>query len=63
MSKAIQVYADSVQIDTNDKMVTIAGFDIAQLVKEFSVDELLSEMEFSDVADWVHQRRQEDAEE
>ena len=41
----IQIYADKVEVDTQDQSVVLSGVDPAQVVAEFGVQTLLEEME------------------
>ena len=52
----IQIYADKVEVDTQDQSVVLSGVDPAQVVAEFGVCALLEEMELSDIMDFVDER-------
>ena len=63
VTKLMQVYADTVKIDpngTNQVQVTMSGFDITQVVAEFSIVELLEAIEandgYSDIVDYVSRK-------
>lgn len=52
----ITTYATSVDVEPADKdtiEVYLKGVDASDFVSEFTVDEILSEMEFADVYEWA----------
>lgn len=55
----IQIYADKVEVDTQDQSVVLSGVDPAQVVAEFGVQTLLEEMELSDIMDFVDEQMKE----
>lgn len=52
----IQIYADKVEVDTQDQSVVLSGVDPAQVVAEFGTHALLEEMELSDIMDFVDEQ-------
>nr|DAY30903.1 MAG TPA: hypothetical protein [Caudoviricetes sp.] len=52
----IQIYADKVEVDTQDQSVVLGGVDPAQVVAEFGIHALLEEMELSDIMDFVDEQ-------
>lgn len=62
MSSTVQVYAKNVSIEpsNNQVYVTLEDVDASDFVSEFTVDEILSAMDFSDVYDWAIKMKGED---
>lgn len=62
MSSTVQVYAKNVSIEpsNNQVYVTLEDVDASDFVSEFTVDEILSAMDFSDVFDWAVRMKGED---
>jgi hypothetical protein len=55
----IQIYADKVEVDTQDQSVVLSGVDPAQVVAEFGVQTILEEIELSDIMDFVDEQMKE----
>lgn len=57
MTESFNIYAKKVTTDLEDGSVTVSGFDLSQLVAEFSVqdifDALVANDQFSTLADLV----------
>jgi len=72
MSSTISVYGKGVTVENlsgdelydkdGDVQVTINDVDASDFVSEFTVDEILSAMDFSDVFDWAIKMNGEDDE-
>jgi len=62
MTSTVQVYANNVSIEPNGNKiyVTLEDVDASDFVSEFTVDEILSAMDFSDVFDWAIKMKGED---
>ncbi|MDO4642233.1 MAG: hypothetical protein Q4A74_00150 [Cardiobacteriaceae bacterium] len=52
----IQIYADKVEVDTQDQSVVLSGVDPAQVVAEFGIQTILEEIELSDIMDFVDEQ-------
>lgn len=66
----VQVYAKSVLVESlsgakvfesnTERSVILNDVDASDFISEFTVDEILSAMDFADVADWVNARREDE---
>lgn len=64
MSSTIQVYTKNINIEAQRDvmLVTLEDVDASDFVSEFTVDEVLSAMDFSDVFHWAIKMKGEDNE-
>lgn len=66
MTESFNIYAKKVTTDLEDGSVTVAGFDLSQLVAEFPVEEvfeaLKSNDQFSTLVDLVTKEMENDEE-
>lgn len=57
VTTSIQIYADTVSVDMDDKSVVVGGIDLPALIGQFSVEELLEAIKdndmFSDIEAFV----------
>lgn len=59
----ISVYAEELRIEgagTNEVEVHLQGVDVSQVIAEFSYPDVLDSLEFSDVANYVQERLEEE---
>jgi len=62
---SIQLYSTKIEVDTVDNKtlsVYLENVDASDFVNEFTVDEILSAMDFSDIFDWAMANKGEDDE-
>lgn len=64
MTESFNIYAKKVTTDTEDGSVTVSGFDLSQLVAEFSVGEIFEALvandDFSTLSDLVFKELEKD---
>ena len=57
----IQLYADtfSAEAEADTMYITLTNVDSALLFGQFSTDDILSQLDYSDIIDWVHGQEDE----
>lgn len=63
MSSTIQVYSTGIDVEPEDNgsiLVTLEDVDAGDFVAEYTVDEILSAMDFSDIVKYVTDRSDEE---
>ncbi len=52
----VQIYADtfSAEAEADTMNITLTNVDLGLLFGQFSTDDILSQLEYSDIIDWVH---------
>ena len=57
----IQLYADtfSAEAEADTMNVTLTNVDPSLLFGQFSIDDILSQLDYSDIIDWVHGQEDE----
>lgn len=63
MPETISIYCESVEdisVVGNTLEVTLADVDIAQLVQEVGMENLLSEMKKEDIIEWLENKKEEE---
>lgn len=54
------IHAEGVGTDLESGIVTVRGFDLGELLSQFPAEEVLRELEFSDVADYYIEASKDD---
>lgn len=54
-----QLHATNVAVDTETSLLTITGFDLGELLAEFSPEEILAKLDPVDIADFYLEGRQD----
>lgn len=53
VTESFSIHAEGVSVDTETSMATVRGFSLGELIGEFSAEEILQELDFDDIHDYV----------
>lgn len=58
----IQVYADTISAETEVETmnVLLTNVDIGLLFGQFTINDILSELDYSDIVDWISAQREDE---